>query len=82
MRLIENEVSFSDHKGNYGKSAPGKPVYPEFRSMGVGDSVFFENQPKGGRSNPSIASHIYGKKNGKKFSSRKEGDGVRIWRIE
>lgn len=82
MRKIEKGVPCEWKEGSYGRAAPGRPVYPEFRVMEVGDSVFFEDQPKGGRSNVSVASHIYGKKSGKKFSSAREGDGVRIWRIK
>ena len=65
----------------YGKAAPGKPVFP-FRDMEVGDSIFFPDEPKGARSNPCVSAHNYGARHGKKFSGRKEGDGVRVWRIE
>jgi len=65
----------------YGKASRGKPVYP-FLEMDVGDSIFFEDEPRGSRSNPAVSSRIHGARHGKKFSSRKEGNGVRVWRIE
>ena len=64
----------------YGKAAPGKPVFP-FGDMEVGDSIFFPDEPKGARSNPCVSAHNHGARHGKKFSGRKEGDGVRVWRI-
>jgi hypothetical protein len=73
------------------KSSPYRK-YP-FAEMKVGDSVFFADEPKGTQSNPSVASRMYSAHSRKKFSSRKkpdggskftsrkEGTGVRIWRI-
>lgn len=54
--------------------------YP-FRDMAVGDSVFFDNEPKGSQSNPAVAANAWGRMVGKKFSARTEGNGVRIWRV-
>lgn len=65
----------------YGKAAPGKPVFP-FGDMEVGDSIFFPDEPKGSRSNPCASARIHGARHGKKFSGRREGDGVRVWRVE
>ena len=65
----------------YGKPKRGEFVYP-FKDMRVGDSVFFPDEPKGGRSNPAVAAKVYGAKYGKKFSARKMDGGVRIWRTE
>ena len=65
----------------YGKAAPWRPVFP-FREMEVGDSIFFPDEPKGSRSNPCVSARIHGARYGKKFSGRKEGDGVRVWRVE
>lgn len=51
--------------------------YP-FAEMEVGDSFYVEPD------NGSIhaAASWYGKRNNKKFATRKEGEGRRIWRIE
>lgn len=54
--------------------------YP-FKTMSVGDSVFYDNEITGSQSSPAVSAHTYGRKNGKKFSARNEGDGVRIWRV-
>jgi hypothetical protein len=84
MFRIDKNVKMSDRSGpnyKYGKPAPGRSIYP-FKDMEVGDSVFFDGEPKGGRSNPSVSSRIYGAKTGKKFSSSREGEGVRVWRVE
>ena len=53
--------------------------YP-FNEMEVGDSIFIEGRK--GSYTPGNAAHNYGKNHGKKFTSRKENDGFRIWRIE
>lgn len=54
-------------------------IYP-FPSMDVGDSFFVPNS-KTGRLNGSISA--FKKKNpGVKFIVRKQGDGIRCWRIE
>lgn len=65
----------------YGKPKRGETVYP-FKDMMVGDSVFFQCEPKGSRSNPAVAARVHGATYGKKFSARKIDGGVRIWRIK
>lgn len=50
--------------------------YP-FPQMEVGDSFFAQ----GSRGTIASAAHTYGKKHGFRFSSRTEGDGVRVWRV-
>ena len=57
---------------NGGRGAPEK--YP-FSSMEVGDSFL---APEKAQSSTQSA----GKRLGMKFTSRKEADGVRIWRVE
>jgi hypothetical protein len=52
-----------------------------WNKMKVGDSVFYDDQPKASQSNPSMASKVWAKTNNAKFSARKEGNGVRIWRV-
>tara|TARA_R110000796_G_scaffold123691_1_gene238036 strand:+ start:821 stop:1039 length:219 start_codon:yes stop_codon:yes gene_type:complete len=49
--------------------------------MEVGDSVFFEDEPRATQSKPSVAARVWGRGNGFKFSARTEGNGVRIWRV-
>ena len=64
-----------------GASVGRKAEYP-WPSMDVGDSVFFDNEPGGSHSRPVWAAKAWFKSKGMKVSIRKEGDGVRIWRIE
>lgn len=59
----------------------GPRKYP-FADMSVGESAFFENQPAGSLSNPSVAAAQWGARNGRKFSARSIDGGVRIWRVE
>jgi hypothetical protein len=49
--------------------------------MVVDDSVFFDNEPKGTQSTQAIGAGVWGGRNNAKFSARKEGNGVRIWRV-
>ena len=49
--------------------------------MDVGDSVFFEDEPKASQSKPALASRDWGRNHGTKFSARKQNGGVRIWRV-
>lgn len=54
----------------------------DWNEMEVGDSTFFDNEPKGAKALACSAAAQYGYKHGMKFRNRKEGNGVRIWRIE
>lgn len=58
----------------------GRSPYP-FRDMEVGDSVFFDEEPFGSQSRPVAAARKWGKNRGVRFSARREGYGVRIWRV-
>lgn len=53
---------------------PQKERYP-FEQMSVGDSFYSEKR------SARTAAMNYQKKNGVKFASRREGAGVRLWRI-
>lgn len=75
--IIENNVPMPSASNGAGRP----PKYP-FKKMEVGDSVFFDNEPMGSQSNPSMLSKQHGAKYGKRFTSRKEAGGVRIWRLE
>jgi hypothetical protein len=46
--------------------------------MEPGDSVFFMEK----LGSAATAANRWGKENGRKFVSRKQGQGVRIWRVE
>ena len=71
---IDKDVPVPSSVGD--KSGRGRPrVYP-FGEMEVGDSIFTES--KGAR---NAAGH-YAKYHGKKFATRTENNGVRIWRIK
>jgi hypothetical protein len=53
----------------------------EWAALQVGDSVFFDNEEKGGGSNPAMGARLWGRRCGKKLIARAEGNGVRIWRV-
>lgn len=54
-------------------------IYP-FMEMEVGDSIFFEGQRNGGPAYQS-AKQAQRRAGDRKFVSRKEGNGLRIWRV-
>ena len=54
--------------------------YP-FMEMDVGDSIFFDNEPKATKSAPASAAKIHAARVGRKVACRTEGRGVRIHRI-
>jgi len=58
---------------------PNRSKYP-FAEMEVGDSIFIDKTTT--QSSVCQMAYTYGKKNNKKFTSRTEGNGVRIWRIK
>ena len=45
-----------------------------FKSMAVGDSVLVDEKAR-------VYAHRYGHSSGKKFTTRKEGDAFRVWRV-
>jgi hypothetical protein len=61
--------------------APSRRGFYKWRDMQVGDSIFFDDQPKKSQSNPSISARCFGYANDKQFRARSEGNGVRIWRV-
>lgn len=74
MFKIEKTVEIPGSAGSVG----GPNRYP-FPAMEVGDS-FFVPGAQGAKAGP--AAHTWGRLHGRKFATRKEGDGVRIWRIK
>lgn len=53
-----------------------------FAKIEIGQSAFFEHEPKGGKSRPAIAARVFSNSNPDyQFSARAEDGGVRIWRI-
>lgn len=50
-----------------------------YSSLKVGESVFIEGQKSNGQAAAGARSH--GQYHKKKFAVRKEGSGVRIWRV-
>jgi hypothetical protein len=67
-----------------GKPMPGSRDYKGrqrymFADMEVGDSIFIEGQTSYGSAATSAKQH--GKRKGKRFTSRTEEGGVRIWRV-
>lgn len=75
--IIEKNIPIPSGTGITGRRAK----YP-FGEMEVGDSLFIDNEPRGSQSGASMASKQHGARYGKKFTSRTEGNGVRIWRVE
>jgi hypothetical protein len=67
---IEKDIPITNGRASYG-----------WRDMQVGDSVFFDNEPNVSQSRPSKAAAVWGRMHESSFSSRKEGNGVRIWRV-
>ena len=51
--------------------------YP-FKEMAIGDSFMVTD----GLASARVLAIHYGRRHGVKFTSRKEGDGLRVWRIE
>jgi len=51
-----------------------------FAHMEPGQSAHFENEDSGGR--PYKAAMAVGLRRGWKFVARREGSGIRIWRVE
>ena len=67
---IDKNVPMPNPRGSY-----------QWADMEINDSVFFNNEPKASQSNPVVAAAVWGRTNNAKFSARKEGNGVRVWRI-
>lgn len=61
-----------------GRGQPSK--YP-FAEMEIGDSVFFADEARGTMSKPVLAARQHANYHDKKMAARKEGNGVRIWRV-
>lgn len=65
-----------------GAGRKGPPIKYPWPDMEVGDSVFFDGEPKGADAKQGTAARLWGNNHGRKFAARKEGNGVRVWRIE
>jgi hypothetical protein len=63
-----------------GVKMPSRKSY-HWQDVQIGDSIFYDDEPKATQSNPSISARSWGYANNAKFSARKEGNGVRIWRV-
>lgn len=69
---IEQDVPMPPSRG-------GAALYP-FGQLDVGDSFYFTGEPYQNTSFRRSAS-AYGTRNGVKLTVRKDGDGLRCWRI-
>lgn len=49
--------------------------------MSVGDSVFVPNETSQGATMKSAQHYAYHRKNCVSFKSKREGNGIRIWRV-
>lgn len=79
--MAKKQEEFKIEKGVPVPKSGGQGIgkYP-FNKMEVGDSVFFSGS-KYSIGAVRTASLNWARYNGKKVMSRKEGDGVRIWRV-
>jgi hypothetical protein len=50
-----------------------------WKDMDIGDSVLFEEKSLARRAQNNC--HVYARNSGKKYMTRKEGDGIRVWRV-
>ena len=57
----------------------GDRVSWPWKDMAVGDSVLFDDPDISLKA--QVRCHAYGSVFGAKFKTRKEGDGIRVWRI-
>lgn len=73
MLQIEKNVPLPPSRG----CTPTKAFYP-WKQMEVGDSFFVTGRKQ---QHLSAQASVVGKKLGVKFVTRKEGDGVRVWRM-
>ena len=64
----------------FDKNIPVPKQYP-WRHMKPGESIFFDNEPLSTQSKAAKSASAFGIRNNAKFSSRTEGNGVRIWRV-
>ena len=61
-----------------GPGKRGRMIYP-WDEMDVGDSFFVDGVSSAAM---SACASAFGRRNGKKFTCRKEGTGTRVWRVE
>jgi len=64
------------------RSGMGRPEKYPFSKLEVGDSILFDPEPAGSLSRPAAAARTRAMRTDMKFTCRKEGTGVRIWRIK
>jgi hypothetical protein len=67
-----------------GKPIPSFPQrkYP-FHAMEMGDSFFvpFGENAERTKNNVRCCALAFGRRNGRKFSIRNDGEGIRVWRV-
>jgi hypothetical protein len=71
------EAFVIDHNVPIPPARKGPEVKFPFALLGIGDSFFVPGE----RNNVSNAAHQYAKRHGVKFTVRKQGDGIRVWRV-
>lgn len=76
MINIDKGVPIPDRKRGHGRLCKYRCKYP-WRDMEVGDSFVYEGTHKSASAISSYPTKVFGMK----FSTRKEGDKIRIWRI-
>lgn len=60
---------------------PGRPSIYNWSDMVKDDSVFIDGYPKASDCPAYTSAKAWGKRNGVRFESLKEGTGIRIWRV-
>ena len=75
---LSNHNSIPKIEKNIPIPTDGRKKYP-WNEMEIGDSMFFD-----GRSSTQVSAICggWGRRNGRRFLVKKEGDGCRAWRIE
>ena len=74
-------MGFEIEKGIAPASVFGRQYYP-FAQMEVGDSILVSNSDgQVVQKKAQTAAYIHAKRNGRKFVTRTQDDGLRIWRV-
>lgn len=80
--MISKDIPIPDtfDRGEVGRRGR-RPKYP-FATMQIGDSFLAEGDARDTKWRAADAAYKIGRKLGRQFTARKEGQNVRIWRVE
>ena len=65
-----------------GRGANKTGLAHTLRTMETGDSFYYETKSKSSESAMATVTATAARVHGKKFTTRKEGNGCRVWRVE